>query len=521
MATMKEGRTGWLGHALLVLSGVAVLAALVARAGITRGLVEGSWRGAGGRRPHRVLRVWDWWSPSSQEEYAAYFGAVKQAFEQDHPDVEVVFQFVPFGQYQQKMTTALVGNSPPDVFQSSVYWAEGLYDQGALLSLNPFLERERAERAGKRALGLPIDTGQIVDQEAYLAAAWRHNTKVDGTVFGIPQVLDSSALLWNTGLLRRAAQDNPEIRAMFEHRPDGSTDYERLRFDAIRDWSQFRRVALALTRRDPRGDIEQAGFAIHAHGSGAEPLMPWCAANGTNFQDAAGTRALFDNAAGIEAIRFVLDLYWTDRVSPPFRQQIDDEEVFDQGKVACVSGGTWSPRYVVRDTEGRIHCDLTPFPPGPHGAGPTTQTWGNMLVISRRSIQPDLAWEYIKCVTSLRGALRLLKYTDWNSPRRDFYSCPEWTDRCARNPALHNIAAICSSGKKLRHTQINAVNYVTASIFETLMLHYPLIVSGHGTYPSVDGAVREAAGAANRVYRRYNEQVAFWHRSHPDGEAAR
>ena len=53
-------------------------------------------------------------------------------FERQHPDVDLQFQFVPFGQYEQKMATALVGNSPPDVFQSSVYWAEGFYDRGML-----------------------------------------------------------------------------------------------------------------------------------------------------------------------------------------------------------------------------------------------------------------------------------------------------------------------------------------------------------------------------------------------------
>src|SRR5207253_5851194 len=111
-----------------------------------------------------------------------------------------------------------------------------------------------------------------------------------GTVFGIPQILDSSALVWNMGLLRKAAETNPEIRAMFARKPDGSLDMDHLRYEAIRDWPQFRRVVRALTKFDARGqialdahgDIVQAGFAIHAHGSGAGPFMPWCAANGSN-----------------------------------------------------------------------------------------------------------------------------------------------------------------------------------------------------------------------------------------------
>ncbi|HXG22976.1 MAG TPA: hypothetical protein VNJ09_00355 [Chthonomonadales bacterium] len=81
------------------------------------------------------------------------------------------------------------------------------------------------------------------------------------------------------------------------------------------------------------------------------------------------------------------------------------------------------------------------FPMGPRGEGYTTFTWGNMLVISRRTKEPELAWEY--------------------------------------------VLAICASGKKLRHTQINAVDYASQPIFETLLLRYPDIEKGRGPYPSV------------------------------------
>ena len=484
--------------------------------------------GVNGSNKRTLLRVWDWWSPGTDERYATYFAELKREFERLHPDVEVVYQYVPFGQYEQKMATGLAGVSPPDVFQSSVYWAEGFYDRGMLLPLNPFMERDRAERERRRSAGLPVDMGESVDKDAFLEAAWRHNTKQDGTVFGIPQILDSDCLVWNLAILQKEAQTDAEIRGMFVQRPDGTPDYSHLRFDAVRDWEQFRRITRKLTRYDKNGELlkdssgnfVQAGYAIHAHGSGAEPFLPWLAANGTNFQNASGTRALFATPEGVEATRFLLDLYWKDHVSPAFRRQLSDDDVFNEGKVACISTGTWAGKYIVRATEGKLRFDLTPFPPGPHGQGQGTLTWGNMLVISRTSHHPDLAWQYIKFVTSRTGALRVLRLLDWNSGRKDFYDAPDWQEICKAKPYQTNVAQIAACGQKLRHTQINATNYASESFFETLLLHYPEIEQGHHAgISSVQNGLEQAAQAVNRVFDRYQIQVSDWQasRSHALG----
>ncbi len=521
-ASEPNNKASILGRALFLIISAFLIWQVVAHSGFAEEItLRSGGKSRGG--PRTVLRIWDWWSPGTDERYATYFKALKDEFEKLHPDVEVVFQYVPFPQYEQKMATGLTGNTPPDVFQSSVYWAEGFYDRGMLLPMNPFIERDRAERERRQAAGLPVDMGDNVDQSAFLEAAWRHNTKPDGTVFGIPQILDASCLAWNLDLLQKAAETDTEIRSMFVQKADGTPDYRRLRFDAIHDWDEFARVLQKLTAYDDKGNLKmdssgnfvQAGFAIHAHGSGADPFMPWMAANGSNFQDAAGTHALFADKAGDEAVQFLLDLYWKYHVSPPFRRQLSDDEVFDQGRVACVATGTWAGKYIVRDTEGKIRFDLTPFPPGPHGNGQSTLTWGNPLVISRTTPHPDLAWEYVKFVTSKSGALRILRILDWNSGRKDFYEAPDWLETCRQKPYQTNVPAIAACGKKLRHTQINATNYASESFFETLLLHYPEIQRGHSSLPSVESGLTQAAQAVDRVYSRYNAQVADWKASRP------
>jgi len=114
--------------AILALA-LVLVGGVVARAGLTRRWVSG----LGLTETRQVkLRVWDWWSASTNEEYGDYFGALEAEFEARNPDVDIVYQVVPFGNYVQKLSTAMVGDTPPDVFQSSVYWAEGFYHRGML-----------------------------------------------------------------------------------------------------------------------------------------------------------------------------------------------------------------------------------------------------------------------------------------------------------------------------------------------------------------------------------------------------
>ena len=121
---------------MLLLTGVFL------RAGLTRSLVDDLFTNEQ-KRPV-TLRVWDWWSPSANEEYGDYFAEIERRFEAQNPDIDVVYQIVPFGNYVQKLSTAMVGNAPPDVFQSSVYWAEGFYQRGMLRPLNDLLEKNSA-----------------------------------------------------------------------------------------------------------------------------------------------------------------------------------------------------------------------------------------------------------------------------------------------------------------------------------------------------------------------------------------
>jgi len=486
---------------------ISLVVGLVCLGALWRSGVVRAWgMKAGSGRPVQ-LKVWDWWSPSANEEYGEYFAAVEKVYEERYPDVDVVLQIVPFGNYVQKLATAMVGSAPPDVFQSSVYWAEGFYQRGMLLPLDSLLAQAAADTGGQR-----------LAQEVFLPSAWRHNHTAEGRVFGIPQIIDAQCLIWNLDLLEKAAQEDEEIRDLFERLPDGTPDYQRLRFEGVRDWEHFRRLVKKLTRYGQDGEVVQAGFAINAYSGGAGMFPPWLAANGGRFQNEEGTRALFATPSGVEALEFMARLYWEDKVCPPFRRQIADGELFEEGKVACIAAGTWTGKDIIRNTLGWRHFAKTAFPPGPRGSGQKTLTWGNMLVISRNCPNVEAAWEYVRLVCGLEGNLLRLKYLGYNGPRLDLYQTPQWREAAAARPYLANVPQICLAGDKLRHTEIIATDHQANPVFETLLLRYPEIVAGQGPYPSVAVALKEAAGNVDQVYGRYHQQAQGWLARRGEGE---
>lgn len=484
--------------------GISLSAGLVAlvfwRAGMTRSFVEDLEDMRAGRTPRTIeLRVWDWWSPSANEEHRTYFAEVERTFEERNPNVDVVYQFVPFDYYVQKLSTAMAGRGPPDVFQSSVYWAEGFYQRGMLLPLNDLLTHDGSDSPPER-----------IAKEAFLPSAWRHSQTLGGVVFGIPQIVDASCLLWNLDILEQAAAKDDDIRSMFARNPDGSIDYDRLRFDAVQNWEHFRRILKTLTAYAADGSVAEAGFVIQSYGASGGMFEPWLASNGTSYQDPGGDKALFATPNGVQAIEFLAKLYWEDRVCTPFRRQLSGGEEFMGRRVAVMMAGTWNGKGIQRATQGWMHFGKTAFPPGPMGQGQKTVTWGNMLVIPRGCRNVDAAWRYIKFVCSLEGNLLRLKHLGHNGPRLDFYRTSEWQRAKAERPYLSNVKQICLAGQKLRHTEIIAVDHQASPIFETILLRYPEIAAGRGPYASVAAALQVAATNVDRVYARYNRQVAQW-----------
>jgi multiple sugar transport system substrate-binding protein len=376
--------------------------------------------GCGSASDKTVLRVWDWWSPVEGEKMRDYFRGVKETFEREHPGVDLRFQHIPFGpQYIQKIMASMAAKRPPDCLHASIIWANDLYERGVLSDLRPYVER----------------TPEMADA-VWLPAALRYGR--DGNyIYGIPIEQDASCIVYNLDLFEQAGISTAPF--VFE------------------TWEDLRQAAIRMTKRDANGKVIRAGFLVV--GGDLSSCLPWMYSDGGAFYTPDLKRSAFNDTAMREAMQFLQDLQYRDRVSFPVATERQDFQYFVQGQVAMFLGGTWVG-HLIDEQVPNFRYGMMSFPRGPHGAVRGGMTWTNLMCIPKGAKHPDLAWEFITDYCGMRNALWKLKVIDRNSPLAGFYQTPEWNAATRRSPSLETVPHITEIGglyPVVRFTEIDAV----------------------------------------------------------------
>jgi multiple sugar transport system substrate-binding protein len=154
-------------------------------------------------------------------------------FERANPDVRVQVQQIPFTAAHEKILTAFVGGSTPDLTQLGNTWIPEL------------VALEAVERLGPHLAGSSLAPG------AFFPGIWATN-EIDGQVYGVPWYVDTRLLFYRTDLWTQAGVAIPP-RSWEEWREDmrrvkalpGAEHYAILL--PIDEWAQP--VVLALQAR--------------------------------------------------------------------------------------------------------------------------------------------------------------------------------------------------------------------------------------------------------------------------------
>ena len=133
-----------------------------------------------------ILRV----QPGDEEQ--AFYAEVEAAYEAEHPDIDVVFEYIANEAYKSKLPTLLQSDARPDVFYS---WG------GETL-------REQAEAGFLRSIGdvVPEDVLSAFPQAALDAYT------VDGELNGLPLYATEVVFWVNTDLTEQAGVDHTTIQ---------------------------------------------------------------------------------------------------------------------------------------------------------------------------------------------------------------------------------------------------------------------------------------------------------------------
>jgi len=199
-------------------------------------------------------------------------------------------------------------------------------------------------------------------------------------IYGVPWVLDTRVLCFNSRLLARA----------------------RLEADrAPETWDELHRAATAVQRLG-RG-VRGFGLPVGEPGALREQLLPFLFANGGSLLSGDLRRAVFDSAANVEALEFLQRLRRVSRVASP--DSIERE--FKAGRLGFILAG---PRLLAALGDGatELQCRVG-LVPRPRRDTLPAASWacGELLVSFNEAKRKHLALDLARFLVQPENVLRL------------------------------------------------------------------------------------------------------------------
>lgn len=214
-----------------------------------------------------TIRYWQHSSPARDD----MIRSIVDDFMAENKNITVEIEFIPEGDYNQKLITALGSGNAPDVFQIQSGMVPKFVDAGSIL---------------------PLDSNVMSKEymEKEFIPATIEALKIDDEFYGVPTDTQTIIAFWNKALYKEAGLD-PEV---------GPTTWEEL----------FQR-AVNLTKRD--GDsMVQSGWGTKGYPPEVEAYI---AQHGGKFFDVDSQEFIFaDDAKSMEAIAKMASLYRDDKV---------------------------------------------------------------------------------------------------------------------------------------------------------------------------------------------------------------
>lgn len=279
-------------HVLAIVTALAMFAAACTSDGDDGGTATGPTREPAGPV---TLTLWHGYTDAEADSLTALLGDWNAA----NPDIEIEPLFVNNDKALQKLTVALQGGRPPDI----------TYQYGSSL---PQLA------AAPGIVDLTDWTHQPdVNWEDFVQGA-REAATFEGSVLGVPALIDNLAVVYNKGLFDEAGLEYPN---------DQWT------------WDDFRAAADALT--DPAK--QQFGFSYPMDASEDsvwhyDPLL-W--QNGGSILSEDGTQAAFNSAEGVEALQVLVGMAVEDESVFLDLQNSPYTGLFNSGKIGMLVTGPW------------------------------------------------------------------------------------------------------------------------------------------------------------------------------------
>ena len=303
-------------------------------------------------------------------------GELVRDFERENPTIHVQVQQIPWSAAHEKLLTAHVGGSTPDVAQLGNSWISEFAALQALAPLGPWLAQSGLSR------------------DAYFGGIWDTNV-LEGTPYGVPWYVDTRVLFYRKDLLARAGYTSMPTT-----------------------WASWRECLRAVK---VRGGPKHYGVFLPTN-EWMQPVLLGLQ-NGSTLLADNGTRGAFEQPEFRRAFEFYLSLYRDDLA--PTLGLLDIANMYQEfarGTFAMVVTGPWNLGEFTRRLPDSLQGAWATAPlPGPDGPG-VSFAGGSSLVMFRGTKHPDAAWKLLAFLSRPEQQVRFWRLTGDLPARREAWS---------------------------------------------------------------------------------------------------
>jgi multiple sugar transport system substrate-binding protein len=280
-----------------------------------------------------------------------------------NPDIKIEMTYVPYEQVHDKFVTGATTNPPTyDVVMTDVVW----YDE--------FIQK-----------GYLADTTSMVTQDMkdnIFPTAWNVVTR-NGKVYGMPWLLDTKYLYYNTDLLKQAGFDNPpKTWEELLTQAQAIKDKGLVEYPIVWSWQQ--------------AEAAICDFTALLYG------------NGGKFLDENG-KPVFNNEKGVQVLEWMKKTIDDGLTNPASPQDLEGDvlNTFNQGKAAFALNWLFMYDTANFDTAnsqvtGKVGITDIPVFASVNGNPPSASVDGSSgFSVTATSPNIDAAWKYVTYLTSL------------------------------------------------------------------------------------------------------------------------
>jgi len=312
-----------------------------------------------------TLNYWDCMPPTDSGGIA--IKELIKDFEQKNPGIEVKYQYITWGEFDNKLLTSIAGGLPPDVVMIDRFRVGSYGYHNALMILDDFVKKDK------------------INAKNYWECCW-NEIIYNRHIWAIPHFTDVRALFYRVDHFKEAGLD-----------PDKPP----------KTWDELYEYAKKLTKRDKYNRFERIGFLPYY---GNTWLYLWGWLNGGEFMK-DGKITINDHRI-VEALDWTIkfeQLYGGPQIVNTAISGYGNKEMdpFIMGRLSMKIDGDYQVRYIEKYGPN-IEYRVAP-PPAPKGRKTLTWSGGFAYAIPRGVKNPDISWKFVKFITSKEAQLKYTK----------------------------------------------------------------------------------------------------------------